>query len=174
MLATRPLSRSFRAIDSNDYDTQNFRANFTRLEPRIRTGNRCLTKMQFQRTVSYDMHFSTRSLILAGFNRPLRCFALASRSVMTDLSFVSPSINRSAIHESIVDTIGNTPIVKLKRMSPKIGVDIYVKCESENPGGSVKDRLALGIIEWAEKHGQIQPGQVSLRLFINKLSRTSK
>ena len=107
------------------------------------------------------MHCSTRSLIVTAFHRPHRCVALASRSIMTDLSFASPSRNRSAIHESIVDTIGNTPIVKLQRMSQKQGVDIYVKCESENPGGSVKDRLALGIIEWAEKHGQIQPGQVS-------------
>lgn len=84
---------------------------------------------------------------------------------MTDLGFASSSAKRSAIHESIVDTIGNTPIVKLQRMSPKKGVDIYVKCESENPGGSLKDRLALGVIEWAENHGQIQPGQVRLGLF---------
>lgn len=66
---------------------------------------------------------------------------------------------RSAIYENIYDTIGRTPIIKLKHMSPKEGVDIYVKLESENPGGSVKDRLAMGIIEWAEKHGQLKPGQ---------------
>jgi threonine dehydratase len=79
---------------------------------------------------------------------------------MTDLPFSLTSAKRSSIHESIVDTIGNTPIVKLQRMSPKKGVDIYVKCESENPGGSVKDRLALGVIEWAATNGQIKPGQV--------------
>ncbi|KAL3941798.1 MAG: hypothetical protein SGARI_000475 [Bacillariaceae sp.] len=44
-------------------------------------------------------------------------------------------------------------------MSPKEGVNVYVKLESENPGGSVKDRLAVGIIEWAEKNGQLKPGQ---------------
>ena len=44
-------------------------------------------------------------------------------------------------------------------MSPKKGVDIYVKLESENPGGSVKDRLAVGVIEWAEQNGQLKPGQ---------------
>ncbi|KAG7341908.1 cysteine synthase [Nitzschia inconspicua] len=66
---------------------------------------------------------------------------------------------RSAIYENIYDTIGRTPIIKLNHMSPKEGVDVYVKLESENPGGSVKDRLAVGAIEWAEKHGQLKPGQ---------------
>lgn len=63
-----------------------------------------------------------------------------------------------AIYGSITETIGRTPIVKLQRMSPKDGVDVYVKLECENPGGSVKDRLAMGCIEWAEHHGQIKPG----------------
>jgi cysteine synthase len=62
-------------------------------------------------------------------------------------------------NNSVIETIGRTPIIKLQKMSPKKGVDVYVKLESENPGGSVKDRLALGVIEWAEKHGQIKPGQ---------------
>lgn len=66
---------------------------------------------------------------------------------------------RSAIYENIYDTVGQTPIIKLKHMSPKEGVNVYVKLESENPGGSVKDRLAMGIIEWAEKNGQLKPGQ---------------
>ena len=62
------------------------------------------------------------------------------------------------IYNSILDTIGNTPIVKLHRLSPK-GVDIYVKVEAFNPGGSVKDRLALAIILDAEKRGTLKPGQ---------------
>ncbi len=62
------------------------------------------------------------------------------------------------IYESILDTIGNTPIVKLHRLPPK-GVDIYVKVEAFNPGGSVKDRLALAIILDAEKRGTLKPGQ---------------
>jgi threonine synthase len=66
---------------------------------------------------------------------------------------------RWEVHDSILDVIGQTPIVKLQKLSPKPGVDIYVKCENGNPGGSVKDRLAMGVIEWAEKHGQIKPGQ---------------
>lgn len=107
------------------------------------------------------MNFGYRPLSLAAAPFQNRCFVLTfSRCFMTDLPFSLTSAKRSSIHESIVDTIGNTPIVKLQRMSPKKGVDIYVKCESENPGGSVKDRLALGVIEWAEKHGQIKPGQV--------------
>ena len=66
---------------------------------------------------------------------------------------------RSAIYNNISETIGRTPIVKLQNMSRKDGVDVYVKLESENPGGSVKDRLAYGVIEWAEKHGHLHPGQ---------------
>jgi len=66
---------------------------------------------------------------------------------------------RAARHESIIDTIGNTPIIRLQRMAPE-GVNVYVKLESENPGGSLKDRLAYGVIEWAEKHGKLKPGQV--------------
>eukprot|EP01063_Lacrimia_lanifica_P040913 TRINITY_DN942_c0_g1_i4.p2 TRINITY_DN942_c0_g1~~TRINITY_DN942_c0_g1_i4.p2 ORF type:complete len:540 (+),score=235.47 TRINITY_DN942_c0_g1_i4:67-1686(+) len=62
-------------------------------------------------------------------------------------------------HESILTTVGKTPLVKLNRLSPKEGVDLYVKAEAFNPMGSVKDRLALGVIEWAEHHGHLQPGQ---------------
>ncbi len=62
------------------------------------------------------------------------------------------------IHDSILDTIGNTPIVKLHRLAPK-HTTIYVKVEAFNPGGSVKDRLALAIILDAEKSGALKPGQ---------------
>jgi len=66
---------------------------------------------------------------------------------------------RSAVYNSVIETIGRTPIIKLQRMQPTSKADVYVKLESENPGGSIKDRLAIGVIEWAEKHGQLQPGQ---------------
>lgn len=62
-----------------------------------------------------------------------------------------------AIYNSILDTIGNTPVVKLNRLAPA-GVDVYTKVESFNPGGSVKDRLALAIILDAEKKGLLKPG----------------
>jgi hypothetical protein len=58
--------------------------------------------------------------------------------------------DRSSLHESIIDTIGKTPIIKLQRMAPK-AVNVYVKLECDNPGGSLKDRLAYGVVEWAEK-----------------------
>jgi [CysO sulfur-carrier protein]-thiocarboxylate-dependent cysteine synthase len=62
----------------------------------------------------------------------------------------------------IVEAIGNTPLVELKRLSPKPGVRIYAKLESYNPTGSVKDRVARGLIEDAESKGAIQPGQTIL------------
>ena len=62
-----------------------------------------------------------------------------------------------AIFDSILDTIGNTPVVKLNRIAPD-HVTLYAKVESFNPGGSVKDRLALAIILDAEKRGLIKPG----------------
>src|SRR3954463_13438804 len=62
----------------------------------------------------------------------------------------------------IVEAIGNTPLVELKRLSPKPGVRIYAKLESHNPTGSVKDRGARAMIERAEEEGQIAPGQTIL------------
>ena len=59
---------------------------------------------------------------------------------------------------SILDTVGNTPTVKINSLAPA-GIDVYVKIEAFNPLGSVKDRLALGIIEDAEKRGALKPGQ---------------
>ncbi len=61
-------------------------------------------------------------------------------------------------YQSILETIGNTPVVKINRLAPK-GVNLYVKVEAFNPLGSVKDRLALGVIEAAEKSGELKPGQ---------------
>ena len=63
--------------------------------------------------------------------------------------------------ESIVETIGNTPVVRINRLGPK-GVNLFVKIEAFNPLGSVKDRLALGVIEAAEKSGELKPGQTVL------------
>jgi cysteine synthase len=62
----------------------------------------------------------------------------------------------------IVQAIGNTPLVELKRLSPKPGVRIYAKLESHNPTGSVKDRVARAMIEQAEEQGLIRPGQTIL------------
>jgi len=62
------------------------------------------------------------------------------------------------LFQSILDTIGNTPAVKINNLGPK-NVNLYVKIESFNPMGSVKDRLALGVIEDAERSGALKPGQ---------------
>ena len=61
-------------------------------------------------------------------------------------------------YQSIVETIGNTPVVRINRLAPQ-GVNLFVKIEAFNPLGSVKDRLALGVIEAAEKSGALKPGQ---------------
>ena len=62
------------------------------------------------------------------------------------------------LYDNILQTVGNTPIVKLNRLGPK-NVNVYVKVESFNPMGSVKDRLALNVIETAERDGTLKPGQ---------------
>jgi len=63
------------------------------------------------------------------------------------------------IHDDILGTVGDTPIVRINRMAPK-GVTMYAKLEAFNPMSSVKDRLALGIILDAEARGVLKPGQV--------------
>jgi cysteine synthase A len=62
------------------------------------------------------------------------------------------------IYDSILGTIGRTPVVRINRLAPA-GTTIYVKCEFFNPLSSVKDRLAIGIIEDAERRGELKPGQ---------------
>ena len=59
---------------------------------------------------------------------------------------------------NILETVGNTPVVKVSKLAPE-GIDLYVKIEAFNPLGSVKDRLALGVIEDAERRGTLKPGQ---------------
>src|SRR5512144_318380 len=62
------------------------------------------------------------------------------------------------IYDDISQTIGRTPVVRIKRLAPA-NVQMYVKIEAFNPLGSVKDRLALGIVEDAERRGALRPGQ---------------
>jgi cysteine synthase A len=66
--------------------------------------------------------------------------------------------NAMTRYDSILETVGRTPVVRIHRLGPK-NVELYVKLEAMNPMGSVKDRLALGIIEDAERRGALQPGQ---------------
>jgi len=62
------------------------------------------------------------------------------------------------IYDNILQTIGDTPVIRINRLAPE-GVEMYVKVEAFNPMGSVKDRLALGVILDAEKRGALKPGQ---------------
>jgi len=64
----------------------------------------------------------------------------------------------SAVLASVLDTIGRTPVVRLDRIAPA-GASLFAKLESANPGGSVKDRMALAMIEAAERSGELRPGQ---------------
>lgn len=61
-------------------------------------------------------------------------------------------------YQNILETVGNTPIVRINKLAPE-GINLFVKIEAFNPLGSVKDRLALGVIEAAEKSGELKPGQ---------------
>jgi len=70
---------------------------------------------------------------------------------------LSTSAPRSAIYSNICETIGSTPVVRINRIAPA-GVNLYVKVEKTNPSGSIKDRAALGIIEAAERSGELKPG----------------
>jgi [CysO sulfur-carrier protein]-thiocarboxylate-dependent cysteine synthase len=67
-----------------------------------------------------------------------------------------------ARHESILDLIGNTPLVGVHALSPNPAVRIYAKLEGQNPGGSSKDRIALKMVEMAEKDGRLRPGDTIL------------
>ena len=63
-----------------------------------------------------------------------------------------------AVHSSILDLIGDTPIVEVSQLSPNPGVRILAKLEGQNPAGSVKDRIALAMVEAAEARGELEPG----------------
>lgn len=76
---------------------------------------------------------------------------------MTDNS-IRTTDGRGRLYDSVLDTIGNTPAIRINNLAPE-GVTIYVKAEFFNPGASVKDRLAVNIIEAAERSGKLKPGQ---------------
>src|SRR5579875_1592999 len=66
------------------------------------------------------------------------------------------------LYSSVLEMIGNTPLLELKSFSPRPGVEIYAKLEGQNPTGSVKDRVALKMIQEAEASGKLYPGCVLL------------
>lgn len=81
------------------------------------------------------------------------------KGVYTKTTNLKSEVNpMSTIYNSITELIGNTPIIKLNRIVPEGAADVYVKVEAFNPGSSVKDRIALAMIEDAEERGIIKPG----------------
>ena len=77
---------------------------------------------------------------------------------MSNKAGIFKTSGQKKLYSSILETVGNTPVIRLNKLSPQ-GVEMYVKVESFNPAGSVKDRLALNIIEAAERSGDLKPGQ---------------
>lgn len=75
-----------------------------------------------------------------------------------DAQGIRTTTGRGCLYDSILETVGNTPVVRVNTLAPK-GVRLYVKAEFFNPAASVKDRLALNIIESAERSGHLRPGQ---------------
>lgn len=62
--------------------------------------------------------------------------------------------------DSVLDLVGETPVVRLRKLSPEGGAVVWGKCEHLNPGGSVKDRICLAMVEVAEKRGRLRPGDI--------------
>ncbi|MFL6013983.1 MAG: pyridoxal-phosphate dependent enzyme, partial [Gaiellaceae bacterium] len=60
---------------------------------------------------------------------------------------------------SLLDLVGNTPLVELKRLAPSPAVRLYAKLEGQNPSGSIKDRIAKAMVETAEARGELEPGR---------------
>ncbi len=67
-------------------------------------------------------------------------------------------VEAGPVGTSLLDLVGNTPLVELPRLSPKPGVLLYAKLEGQNPTGSTKDRVALAMVEAAEQAGELEPG----------------
>jgi cysteine synthase B len=63
------------------------------------------------------------------------------------------------MYSNILETIGNTPLIRINKMNPNAGVELYAKFEGTNPTGSIKDRIALKMIEQAENEGALKPGK---------------
>ena len=64
------------------------------------------------------------------------------------------------IHDNVLSLIGRTPLVRLNKLAEGIEAQVFVKLESMNPGGSVKDRIGIAMLEAAERDGKIKPGDM--------------
>jgi len=77
---------------------------------------------------------------------------------MSETSGIRTTTGQKRLYDSVLETVGNTPCIRINNLAPD-EVTIYVKAEFFNPAGSIKDRLALNIIETAESNGSLKPGQ---------------
>jgi len=84
----------------------------------------------------------------------------AATTRLSETAFARAGLQRGAarLHESALDALSTTPLIKLRHMAPP-DVDVYVKCEGFNPMLSMKDRLSAGMVEWAQIHGHLESGQ---------------
>ena len=78
---------------------------------------------------------------------------------MPETSVIRSTTGQKRLYDSVLETVGNTPCIRINNLAPH-GVTIYVKAEFFNPAGSIKDRLALNIIETAESNGSLKPGKL--------------
>src|SRR5437870_10688846 len=69
-----------------------------------------------------------------------------------------PVKDGTSMHETILQSIGKTPLVRLRRVTEGLKTPVYAKVESQNPGGSIKDRVALAMVNEAERRGWLRPG----------------
>src|SRR5882757_10470571 len=76
------------------------------------------------------------------------------------MASINGRLHAPGAHDSTLELIGQTPLVRLNKIPQSLGIEatVYAKCEFFNAGGSVKDRIALRMIEEAEKSGRIKPG----------------
>jgi cysteine synthase len=96
--------------------------------------------------------------VSAAIERPLLGNRIACRKRVSLQNYLVTEEAWMGKFQSILGTVGNTPVVRINRLAPA-GINLFVKIEAFNPLGSVKDRLALGVIEAAERAGQLKPGQ---------------
>jgi cysteine synthase len=140
--------------------------------PKLGAGDHAMLDVREVRDQPVDRGGWAPSLRISGSSRPTPRFAPAAGGLVAPQPTTTLSEAMAAPHlenrpcggkyGDIVQAIGNTPLVELKRLSPKPGVRIYAKLESYNPTGSVKDRVARAMIEDAEGTGAIGPGQTIL------------
>jgi threonine synthase len=95
-----------------------------------------------------------------GYSKKVGSIATSSSSSTNTIISTRLSARPAGIADSVLDLIGNTPLVRLNRLNE--GADIILKLESNNPANSVKDRIALSMITEAEKRGEITPGKTIL------------